>query len=170
MSPKTLDFQTMKEQAFAQMKAAKQCVLATADGNTVTARLVGTVVLHDKLYLFTGSTSRKIKQITANPKVAMVTNNLQIEGTARLCGHPSEPQNQDYLAALKESMEDLPPEIADVYLGLCADPNVPYVVVEVTPTRLQTYYLPPEVHLDVIDLTAGTARRYDAADSDWDYE
>jgi hypothetical protein len=41
-----------------------------------------------------------------NPKVALVKNSLQIEGTAELCGHPSEKQNEKFTQLLKKYRPD----------------------------------------------------------------
>ena len=169
MCPKALDFQEMKEKAFAQMRAAKQCVLATAAGDAVTARQVNPVCVGNKLYFNTSIPTRKYQQITENPKVAIVIDNLQIEGTARPVGHPGDPGNKEYLSVWTKRLEDdFPPETVAYSLKLYAKPEVPFQVIEVTPRRFQLYHMPPDFYMDIIDLEEGTAVRFDNDDTPWD--
>jgi hypothetical protein len=165
MSPKSLDFETMRQRCFDQMKAATQCVLATAVGDTVTARHISVVIIGEKLCFYTGTNTRKFGQIKENPRVALAMDNLQIEGTARFRGHPSEPENQDFVAAIIKRFEHEIPDNVDLTSSLLANPSVPFVVIEVSPARFQTYNLPPDFHMDIIDLEAGTAIRVDADDA-----
>jgi uncharacterized pyridoxamine 5'-phosphate oxidase family protein len=170
MSTGPIDFQEASEKALRQLKSSSRCVLATADGNHVTAREMMLLADENKIYMVTGDMTRKYRQIQANPNVALAVGNLQAEGTAALKGHPSQPQNKAFMEAMEREMKNAPPEISDVILGICKNPDSPYRVIEFTPVRLQLYFPPPDFHIDIIDMKNRWVRHLDNSSADWHYD
>ena len=67
---------------------ARKMVLATADRERVSARMMSLVQQSGRLYFQTDRTSRKYAQLCANPRIALCADNLQTEGICRELGHP----------------------------------------------------------------------------------
>lgn len=67
---------------------AHHMVLATADDARVSARMMSVIRLNDRFYFQTDVTLRKHAQLQRNPRAALCTENLQVEGTCRLLGSP----------------------------------------------------------------------------------
>lgn len=101
-----------------------EIVIATADGNDVTARTVSAVPLEGKLYFSTFDSSLKYAQIGKNPQVAFCVGPIQLKGTARIMGSPEMAENK---AASDAIMAAFP----DDYAVFSKAPGV--VLVEVTP-------------------------------------
>lgn len=53
------------------------------------------VILGMDIYFQTDKRFLKVEQILKNPRVALCTGNLQIEGTAELLGHPSNAEHAE---------------------------------------------------------------------------
>ena len=106
-------------------------ILATSEGDHVTARRMRFVSNGLTLYCFTDRGSRKYKQIMANPNVAVVAGFVQIEGVASLKGHPFD--EPEFIRVYKESLPE-------TYEQWRAGPNVKrerdMVVIEVVPKRI----------------------------------
>jgi hypothetical protein len=56
------------------------------------------------LYCYTDRNTRKLKQVLANPYVAVVVGYIQIEGTATVKGHPFD--NAEFIEAYKEAQPE----------------------------------------------------------------
>ncbi|GAI79232.1 unnamed protein product, partial [marine sediment metagenome] len=65
MSPTTISYDELKQEFTQQLQKTEHGVLATSDGNYVTAREM--MILSDgiKIWCFTGENSRKFKQMQA---------------------------------------------------------------------------------------------------------
>lgn len=66
----------------------RKMVLSTADNNSVSSRMMSVVQAEGVFYFQTDKAMRKYKQLTANNKVALCTDNIQIEGIAEAEGRP----------------------------------------------------------------------------------
>ena len=72
--PTTLSYEEVKQTVQQQLQQNPIGVLATTEGNNVTARYVMLLSNGLKVSFFTLVTSRKFKQIESNKKVAIVYN------------------------------------------------------------------------------------------------
>ena len=112
-------------------------ILATSDGEYVTARKVRLVADRLTIYCFTDRRSRKYQQIMANPNVAIATDNIQIEGLAPLKGHPLDEENAGFLRAYKEMRPEAYERSSRRHF-----PNRPEGrVIEITPRRIMLWSL-----------------------------
>jgi|GEM_PF-618067 len=157
MSPTKLSYDELKQEFTQQIKKAEHGVLATSDGNYVTAREM--MILSDdfKIMCFTGKISRKYKQLQVNKNVALSINNLQIEGIATLTGHPSEKSNAGFIRTFKKKF----PKAYEFWGSICEDPNSDAVVIEIIPNKLTAYKASPDsgIHLDILNVVKKTATR-----------
>lgn len=112
----------------------KRGILATSEGDHVTARRMWLVPDGLTIYCYTFRGSRKCKQILANPNVAVVAGFVQIEGVASLKGHPLDEENADYIKAFKENQ----PEKYESYKSNSnfQNPDLDLVVIKVEPKRI----------------------------------
>ena len=156
MEPTTLDYEELKQEIIQQLEKSRFGVLATAEGNFVTARQMMLICDGLKVSLLTTNWNRKYKQISANKNVALAINNIQIEGVASIKGRTSDPENAGFLKAF----EELFPELYKLYRDFCNEPDTIYHVIEVIPTRIALFYGGPEVHLDVLNVGENSAIRH----------
>ncbi len=63
-------------------------VLSTSYKDRVTSRTMSFLVIDKKFYFQTDDTFLKFEQIKNNPNVSLCINNIQIEGVAKILGHP----------------------------------------------------------------------------------
>jgi hypothetical protein len=82
--------------------------------------------------------------------------NMQIEGVASIKGHTSNNENTWLLKALAE----LAPEVYKGYRDELLDPEMPWQVIEIAPTRIALFSGPPDRQLDVLDIIEKNAIRY----------
>jgi len=98
-----------EEELIRALKTKKTLILATCADHHVTVRPMSHI--HDGLDVFfqTGADSLKVRQIAANPRVALCVGTYQIEGTATVLGHPMAKENaffaQAYRAKHRSSFE-----------------------------------------------------------------
>lgn len=71
----------------------KEIVISTSHKDKVTARTVYCVCDSLDIYFITSKAYTKFKQISKNSNVALVINNIQIEGVADILGHPTSDEN-----------------------------------------------------------------------------
>jgi general stress protein 26 len=85
-----INYDILEEQFFKQLSNNKVIVLATCIENKVTARNMSCVMYNHKIYFQTDKLFLKTKQILENKCVALCVDNIQIEGDAKIIGHPDE--------------------------------------------------------------------------------
>ena len=120
-------------------------VLSTALRDEVTSRMMSVVAIGGRLFFQTDCSSRKYPQLIGNPKVALCTDNIQIEGLAREEGTPA--QNEAFTVAYRMCF----PGSSDSYSAL-ADERV----FSVTPVRIERWkYLAGKPYLEVLNLSDG---------------
>lgn len=161
MSPTKISYEELEQEFSQQLQKAEHGVLATSEGDYVTAREM--MILSDglKIMCFTSINSRKYKQLQANKNVAFSINNLQIEGIAALTGHPSDTRNAGFIRIFEEKR----PKIYEFWRDICLDPNSGLVVIEITPRKITGYK--PEgmnTHLDILNIVTEMATRADTND------
>ncbi len=155
--PTTLSYEEVKQVVQQQLQKNPIGVLATTEGNNVTARYVMLLSNGLKVSFFTLVTSRKFKQIESNKKVAIAIGSLQIEGDATIAGRTSDPQNSGFLEMFKK----FAPEVYEEYKKDVESPDTYYQLIEVQPKRIAVYYPRPDAHYDVMDVDKQTAISYD---------
>ena len=105
-----VSYDESKERIAQELRKHSRLYLATSEANTVTVRFMGFVSEGIRIWLVTDESSRKCKQIKANPNVGIaIGDDLQIEGVASLKGHPMAEENSHYISLLQE----LHPEMYD---------------------------------------------------------
>ena len=157
----TLSYDELKEEIIQELKKYPIGVLATSEGNYVTARHMMLIADGLKISCFTFTTTRKFKQISANKNVALVANNIQIDGVVTLKGHTNDPKNKYFL----EAFEKLQPEIYKMYREVCLDPKSNAELIEISPKRIAIFrggY--PDSKTDVLNIENKTAVRYSGKD------
>jgi general stress protein 26 len=88
MSQIELSYDELKQQIVNELKKHQLGVLATSEADYVRAGMMRLVSKGLTLYCLGDQNARKFKQIKANPNVAIVANNSQIEGIALVRGQP----------------------------------------------------------------------------------
>jgi len=96
------DFFEKSSGFFNKLGSSKLMVLATSNDDKVTARMMSCVIIENAIYFQTDKTSEKFMQMTANPNVALCTDNIQIEGTAAPLGHTLSSECKFFAQAYKK--------------------------------------------------------------------
>ncbi|WP_176718866.1 pyridoxamine 5'-phosphate oxidase family protein [Caloranaerobacter ferrireducens] len=97
-----VEFDALKREFIDLVKIKKFMVLATSKDNRATARSVSCVVIDSKIYFQTDKTFLKYEQIKSNPNVALCADNFQIEGYAKIKGHPFVEENRNFIEVFKK--------------------------------------------------------------------
>ena len=87
---------------------------------------------------FTGSSSRKYKQMQVNKSVAFALNNIQIEGLVIMKGSPLAPENVRFIELFQEKW----PEIYQFWRKWFEAPNSGARVFTLKPRRIGVYNAP----------------------------
>lgn len=90
------------DELFQGLGLSQIMVLATSEGNRVTARSMSIIIDSRKLYFQTDKNFCKYRQIKSNANVAVCYNNIQIEGICKEIGHPFEQENNLFTQKYKE--------------------------------------------------------------------
>jgi uncharacterized pyridoxamine 5'-phosphate oxidase family protein len=129
----------------------KILVLATSSDNRVTARSVSCIVTGKKVCFQTDKAFLKYKQIIKNQNVALCTENIQIEGIAKIKGHPLTEENKDFAEKYKKYYKSS----YDNYSHLENE-----AVIEVEPTYITLWkYENGQPYRDFLDVKAEKAYR-----------
>lgn len=165
MSPTTLTYNEVKKELLEEIQKHNHGVLATSDGNFVTAREMMILTDGFKMYCFTANHTRKIKQIETNNNVALSINNVQVEGIATLKGHPSDKENAGFMKMFAEKY----PQAFEFWRGLLENPDSGFGIIEITPSKLTAYKtVEGNTYLDILNLTTEKATRAYLDDIDYD--
>lgn len=119
-----------KNKVFEELEKKSHMVLATSANDRVTNRNVSTIFMNGKTYFQTDVELLKYIQITQNPNVSLCELDMQVEGTARILGHPLEEHNQEFLKMFSQKHKGS----FEKYTYL---PNE--VVIEVTPRFIEMW-------------------------------
>jgi uncharacterized pyridoxamine 5'-phosphate oxidase family protein len=98
----SLDFDELKIKNLDTLHRHNRIYLATVWGGKVRSRLVDYHNEGLRIGFITWSDTVKVQHIRHNPTVALCIENLQIQGTAKLTGHPGLPGNSEFASAYKE--------------------------------------------------------------------
>ena len=155
-------------------------VLSTSDGGLVTSREMRLVYDGLTVYYYTSVDSRKYKQITSNPNVAISVSVIQIEGKASILGHPALPENAKFFQLYKEQQPQAFEISYNKYLAEGKHPEVK--LISITPRRVTLYVSgPPAIsagytfvgYMDILNIEKQQAHRigvYEYKDSPAYYE
>jgi hypothetical protein len=80
---------------------SKKMVLSTSAKDIVSSRMMSVVAIDRCFYFQTDTESRKYAQLAENHHAALCCDNIQVEGTVRELGHPTE--NPAFCAAYQKS-------------------------------------------------------------------
>jgi len=163
MAPISLPYKETFQSIMDELKNKTLGVLATAEGDIVTARAMVFVCNGVTLSFVTTIYTRKYKQISANNNVAVAIDNIQIEGIASIIGRPSDRENAWFIEALPEKAKKN-------WYDLFMDPERPERIIEIYPKRIALYYGPPNGHFDVLNIDKQKAFRYDSLETLVSYE
>jgi len=109
---KNLDYGALEQEVIQALKNSKSIVLATCSGNRVTARQVCFASKDFTIYFITSKEYDKCKQIEKNNHVALCLDNIQMEGTAAIKGHPGLEENISEMAiCLNKCRQEMEPFI-----------------------------------------------------------
>lgn len=98
-----IDFEKLKVEVMELLRSKNVAVLATSSSDRVTARSVSYVIINSRIYFQTDKTFLKYKQIIKNPNVALCIDNIQIEGNAKIKGHPFNEENRAFIEEFKKA-------------------------------------------------------------------
>ena len=158
MSQGELPYEDIKERIVQTLEKHSLGVLATSNEDVVRAGMMRIVSKGLKVYCFTDMNSRKYHQMKSNPNVALVVQNIQIEGKATLKGNPAD--ESDFLIAYKETQ----PENYESSLRK-GHFERPYIkVIEINPSRVALYKgIDVETgvlsHIDILNVKKKQAHR-----------
>ncbi|MDP4268237.1 MAG: pyridoxamine 5'-phosphate oxidase family protein [Bacteroidota bacterium] len=122
-----IDYNSLLSEMIDTFGESKTMVLATAFGEKVTARSMSCVFDGINILFQTDSGFQKVEQIMNNTNVALCYQNIQIEGAAKLCGHPAEKQNEIFIEKFKKSFKSS----FELYSDMKNE-----IVIEVNPTLI----------------------------------
>ena len=150
-----LPYDDLKQEIINIIKNHQVMVLATVNGDKVSARNVLCWSDNLTLYSSSGGNKRKIWQISANPNVALAAGNIQIEGTAVLRGHPFDERNNEIIDDLKQNNQNL---YKRAYGAWAARPD--YELIEISPTRIALWKSgDPQSYTDILNINRMKAHR-----------
>lgn len=125
-----MTIEEFKVKVFDELNKKNHMVLGTSANNRVTTRNVSTIFMDGKIYFQTDKKFLKILQIIQNPNVSLCELDMQVEGVAKILGHPLEDENKEFLKAFSQKHQGSFEEYS--YL-----PNE--VVVEITPKLIEMW-------------------------------
>ncbi|MCW4050413.1 MAG: pyridoxamine 5'-phosphate oxidase family protein [Candidatus Bathyarchaeota archaeon] len=168
MSHSKLPYEDLKQKAIKEIEKHQLVVLATTDGESVTARTILRISNGLTLYCLTGQYTRKYKQVTENPSVAIAYGNLQIEGRAIARGHPSDTENASFTEAYKEQYPDLYERSKKIHFQR---PNMG--LLEIVPSRVSLYHSAniaagTESYIEILDVDKKEAHKVTRTSAGYD--
>lgn len=135
------------EDSFTQrIKSKNLCVLATSKDDNVRAGTMGYASDALDIYCFSGVKTRKYTQIIANPNVAVVIGNLQIEGTASLGKHPFD--EPEFLDIYREAY----PEQFEIHSKRYFEASEDMRVIKITPAKITAFIPEDPAILQILDV------------------
>lgn len=142
----TYDARLAEVESFLASKHA--IVLATSEGDRVTARTVTFASRGTDVYFLSLAGNTKCRQIEANPNVALCRDHVQIEGTAEILGRAGSEENADVAAVFRA-------KYGDDYERHINHPAM--VAVRVRPSRIGFFYMEGDRFLvDRLDIVRQT--------------
>lgn len=135
----------LRESFTQKIKSKNLCVLATSKDDYVRAGTMGYASSGLEVYCFSGVRTRKYTQIEANPNVAVVIGNLQLEGRAFLGKHPFE--EPEFLAIYREAYPNQFEAHSKRYFEASKDMRV----IKISPTKITAFIPGDPAILQILD-------------------
>lgn len=151
MSRIICDLNILIEEIIDILDKEKHIVLATCSDGRVTARTMSHINAGMDIYFQTDKRFFKFVQILKNPKVALCTGNLQVEGLAELRGHPFDSENAEFCSLYKKKH----PHSFDMYAAIKDE-----IVIKVKPSLVTLWkYIDGRPCRDYLNLNESIAYR-----------
>lgn len=99
----TENFDVRLRELFDRLGESRIMVLATGDGDRISARSMSVVIYDNKFCFQTDRTFVKYRQLTENKNAALCCENISVEGTAEEAGRPAE--NEKFCRLYKKHFE-----------------------------------------------------------------
>lgn len=146
---KELDYDRIREEKIRFLENHHAIVLATSYNDRVTARTVTYASKGLEIYFMSWGHHKKCVQMRGNPKVALVKDNVNIEGLAEILGNPLDDKNKEYAEIYRSK---LPRD----FEGFAHQAGM--VMVKVTPTFIVSMErIDGRLYLEHLDLENKTA-------------
>lgn len=100
---KDLNYNDLENEIYNNIGEKAFLVLSTSYKDRVSSRTMSFIVIDKKFYFQTDKTFLKFEQINNNPNVSLCINNIQIEGKAKILGHPFQETNKQFLELYKNA-------------------------------------------------------------------
>jgi general stress protein 26 len=137
MPQKEISYEETKQKIIGALHKHSIGVLASSNGGVVTSREMRLIYDGIIIYCYTTIDSRKFRQITINPNVAISVSLIQIEGVASILGHPAKPENAKFFKLYKEQQ---PQAFEFSYNEYLADgKNAEVRLISIMPRRIALY-------------------------------
>ncbi len=157
---KALDFIKLKERCLKILNKNKYISVATAMNNQVRVRVVDYANVELSIGFITWENTVKMEHIKKNPLVSLCIDNLQIQGTANVSGHPQSSENKIFWERYLERNPN-------PYKNFAMMNNVRTIIVQPTLMILMTY-ADKHLYSDHLDLVQNSA--FSRVLSPWDAE
>ncbi len=146
-----LNYNELENEILELLTKSHTMVLATCLNNKVSARNMSCIVVDKKIYFQTDKNFLKFKQIDSNVNVALCIDNIQIEGVAKIKGHPFDEQNIKF----REVYQKIHHNSYNNYSSLDSE-----VVIEVTMQLITLWkYIDGKPLRDILDVDKKVATR-----------
>ena len=146
-----LEYSKLRDKCVRYLIERKYITLATSYQDQVRSRIVDYVNGGITIGFFTWDNTVKVEHIKHNPRVALAVDNLQIEGMAKIIGHPP---LSDHASFMEIYQERLP----SPYKNFTSLPNALWIIVEPT-LLIMMKYEDQHLYSDYLDVIQQTAYR-----------
>ena len=136
MSQEELPYDELKHEIAEELKKREWGHIATSHNDYVRVGFMRIVSKGLTIWCYTDHRSRKFKQILGNPHIAIGDRDLQIEGLAKLKGHPLDEENKDFIEAYRENQ---PENYERTSQRQFLPSRREWRVIEIIPTRITWY-------------------------------
>ena len=147
----SLNIDKLKNKKLKILNENKLIYFSTVCDGRVKTRIVDYYNEGLRIGFITWTDSIKVQHIKRNPIVSLCIKNLQLEGRAKLMGHPGLAENKDFIESYKERH-------AMPYNNFIGMKNTTLIMVEPTLTIMMVYEA-NHFYLDHLDLSQETAYR-----------
>jgi hypothetical protein len=146
-----LDFQELNAKCIKYLNDRKFISVATAYQNQVRARVVDYCNQGIQVGFITWENTIKMDHLKKNPNISLCVDALQVEGTAKIIGHPALPENKGFME-IYEKRHPSP------HKNFISQKNVTLIMVEPT-LLIQMQYETGHLFLDHLNINQQSAYR-----------
>jgi len=146
-----LEYEKLQEKCIKYLNDRKFISAATGLQNQVRVRVVDYVNDGIRLGFLTWEDTLKMEHLKQNPAISLCVDSLQMEGKAKILGHPGAKENESFMDLYKERHPS-------PYKNFVSLANTSLIVVEPSLLILMKYEN-NHLYLDHLDITSKTAFR-----------